>query len=79
MLKIKWSFSYGIDVLGTQLEIVLGKGSTVELGHFNKYSIKKLVMWFYMYKARSITFGYIGLLKLGKYEQRPFLTKVIKS
>ena len=36
-------------------------------------------MWFYMYKARSLTFGYIGLFKLGKYEQRPFLTKVVKS
>ena len=79
MLKIKCSFSCGIDVLGTQLEIALGKGSIVELGHFNKYSIKKLVMWFYTYKARSLTFGYIGLFKLDKYEQRPFLTKVVKS
>ena len=79
MLKIKCSFSYGIDVLGTQLEIALGKGSIVELRHFNKYSIKKLVMWFYMYKTRSLTFGYIGLFKLDKYEQRPLLTKVVKS
>ena len=79
MLKIKCSFSYGIDVLGAQLEIALSKGSIMELGHFNKYSIKKLAMWFYMYKARSITFGYIGLFKLGKYEQKPFLTKVAKS